>query len=153
MPGVGVEPTCLAASDLKSGASAIPPPGHAGNIYDIRETVTPGNLCLTNSNAMRYYMCLHMIATYRDKDAAKLMSRESSRRLPPNIHKTAYRKLLMLDAATTLDDLKIPPGNQLEKLSKDRVGQYSIRINDQWRICFRWHQGNAHEVEITNYHK
>ncbi|MFZ2803623.1 MAG: type II toxin-antitoxin system RelE/ParE family toxin [Patescibacteria group bacterium] len=94
-----------------------------------------------------------MISSYRDKDTAKLMSREPPRRLPPDIHRTAYRKLLMLDAATTLNDLKVPPGNHLEKLTKNRAGQHSIRINDQWRICFRWHQGNAHDVEITDYHK
>jgi len=59
---------------------------------------------------------------------------------------------LLLDAAERLDDLKIPPGNRLEKLSGDRQGQHSIRINDQWRICFRWHQGDAYDVEITDYH-
>jgi len=80
------------------------------------------------------------------------MSRELSRKFPPDIQRTALRKLLMVDAATTLNDLKIPPANQLEKLGKDRVGQYSIRINKQWRICFRWEQRNAYDVEITDYH-
>ena len=93
-----------------------------------------------------------MIISFRDKETARLMSRELSRKFPPDIQRTALRKLLMVDAATTLNDLKIPPANQLEKLGKDRVGQYSIRINKQWRICFRWEQRNAYDVEITDYH-
>jgi len=93
-----------------------------------------------------------MIISFRDKETARLMSREPSRRLPSDIQGTALRKLLMLDAAISLNDLKVPPANQLEKLGKDRTGQYSIRINKQWRICFRWQQGNAHDVEITDYH-
>ena len=64
----------------------------------------------------------------------------------------ALRKLLLLDAAEKLEDLRIPPGNQLEKLVGDRKGQYSIRINDQWRLCFRWEEGDAYEVEIVDYH-
>jgi toxin HigB-1 len=93
-----------------------------------------------------------MIIGFRDKEAAKLMSRELSSVLPPDIQRTAYRKLLMIDAATVLGDLRVPPGNRLEKLTGKRNGQHSIRINDQWRICFRWHEGNAHDVEITDYH-
>lgn len=80
------------------------------------------------------------------------MARDSSRSLPPNLHRIAYRKLLMLDAAVLLQDLKIPPGNRLERLSGKRSGQHSIRINDQWRICFRWQDGNVYEVEIVDYH-
>jgi len=64
----------------------------------------------------------------------------------------AYRKLILLDAAEKLDDLRVPPGNRLGKLSGDREGQYSIRINDQFRVCFKWHEGNAYEVEIVDYH-
>ena len=64
----------------------------------------------------------------------------------------AYRKLILLDAAEKLDDLRVPPGNRLGKLSGDREGQYSIRINDQFRVCFQWHEGNAYEVEIVDYH-
>jgi proteic killer suppression protein len=64
----------------------------------------------------------------------------------------ALRKLRMLDAAARLDDLRVPPGNRLERLRGDRAGQYSIRINDQWRICFRWHGGDVYEVEIVDYH-
>jgi proteic killer suppression protein len=66
--------------------------------------------------------------------------------------RVAYRKLVMLDSAANLSDLRVPPGNRLEALKGDRLGQYSIRINDQWRVCFAWHEGNAHEVEIVDYH-
>ena len=68
------------------------------------------------------------------------------------MQRIALRKLLMLDAAQSLQDLRVPPGNRLEKLAGERKGQYSIRINDQWRICFRWQEGNAHDVESTDYH-
>ena len=69
-----------------------------------------------------------------------------------NISRVALKKLAMLDAADRLDDLRLPPGNRLEALKADRAGQYSIRVNDQWRICFRWQSGQAHEVEIVDYH-
>jgi proteic killer suppression protein len=68
------------------------------------------------------------------------------------VHKAALRKLRMLDAATSVDDLRVPPGNRLERLRGDRAGQYSIRVNRQWRICFRWDDGDAHDVEIVDYH-
>lgn len=71
---------------------------------------------------------------------------------PNGIHQRAYRKLRMIYNAATINDLKVPPGNSLEKLKKDREGQHSIRINTQWRICFRWHNGNAYDVEIVDYH-
>jgi proteic killer suppression protein len=93
-----------------------------------------------------------MIKTFRDKDAKQLFSRHFSRRFPPSLHRVAWKKLAILDAAEQLDDLRVPPGNRLEKLSGNREGQHSIRINDQWRICFRWREGNAYEVEITDYH-
>jgi toxin HigB-1 len=75
-----------------------------------------------------------------------------STRLPQDIQQVSYRKLRMLNNAVTLDDLRIPPANRLEKLSGDRSGQYSIRINDQWRICFEWIDGDAYNVEIVDYH-
>jgi proteic killer suppression protein len=77
---------------------------------------------------------------------------ERSRRLPAQIQQVALRKLRMLNNAVTLADLRIPPANHLEKLSGDRVGQHSIRINDQWRVCFEWREGDAYNVEITDYH-
>ncbi|HAA94734.1 MAG: type II toxin-antitoxin system RelE/ParE family toxin [SAR202 cluster bacterium] len=93
-----------------------------------------------------------MIRTFRDGEAERLFNRRRSRRLPPEMQRTAQRKLAVLDAAEALDDLRAPPGNRLERLSGDRAGQYSIRINDQCRICFNWSDGNADDVEITDYH-
>jgi len=93
-----------------------------------------------------------MIKTFHDKDTEGIFARRFSKRFPTDLHKTAWRKLAVLDAAERLDDLHVPPGNRLEKLSGDRAGQYSIRINDQWRICFQWREGNTYEVEITDYH-
>jgi len=93
-----------------------------------------------------------VIRSWADADAEKLFYRQRSRRLPPDLQRAALRKLLMLDAATTLDDLRVPPANRLEKLKGNREGQYSIRINDQWRVCFTWREGNAHDVEIVDYH-
>jgi proteic killer suppression protein len=93
-----------------------------------------------------------MIKSFASKETEKLFNRQISRRLPQDIQQVARRKLAMLDAAETLQDLRVPPSNRLEKLSGDRKGQYSLRINDQWRICFQWEDGNAYEVEITDYH-
>ena len=93
-----------------------------------------------------------MIQTFADKATERLFNREPAKRYPPLVQRPALRKLLMLDAAESLDDLHHPPGNRLEKLHGDRQGQYSIRINDQWRVCFRWDAGDAFEVEITDYH-
>ncbi|HEY67495.1 MAG TPA: type II toxin-antitoxin system RelE/ParE family toxin [Thermoflexia bacterium] len=93
-----------------------------------------------------------MIKGFRDKETERLFSRRFSRRFPPSLHRVAWRKLAMLDAAERLDDLRVPPGNRLEKLYGDREGEYSIRINDQWRICFRWSDGDAYDVEIVDYH-
>ncbi len=93
-----------------------------------------------------------MIKGFSDKEAEKIFQRHLSKKLPFNIQRTAKKKLNMLDAALSLNALKVPPGNHLEVLKNERAGQHSIRINDQWRICFRWHDGNAYEVEITDYH-
>jgi len=93
-----------------------------------------------------------VIRSFRDREAEKVFNRELSRRWSRDLQRVARRKLLMLDAAETVADLRVPPGNRLEKLSGDREGQHSIRINDQWRICFRWSEGDAHGVEIADYH-
>jgi proteic killer suppression protein len=92
-----------------------------------------------------------MIASFKGKDAETLFNDGVVTRLRA-IERQARRKLLYLNAAIKLDDLRVPPGNRLEALKGNRKGQYSIRINDQWRICFRWHEGNAHDVEIVDYH-
>lgn len=93
-----------------------------------------------------------MIRSFRDRDTQRLAGRERVKKWSPELQKIALRKLRMLDAATEVADLRIPPGNRLERLKGDRAGQYSIRINDQWRICFRWSSGDAHDVEIVDYH-
>lgn len=108
-------------------------------------------LTLDVINVTRYYH-YWMIKTFRDKDTERVYLREKSRRLSPGVQHVAQRKLVVLDAAESLDELRVPPGNRLEKLRGDRRGQYSIRINDQWRICFRWSKGNAYDVEIDDYH-
>ena len=93
-----------------------------------------------------------MIKGFGDRDTARLFNREPVRRYPADLRRVMLRKLVAVDAAEALDDLRVPPGNRLEKLKGDRAGQHSIRINDQWRICFRWKDGNAHDVEIVDYH-
>lgn len=93
-----------------------------------------------------------MIRSFRDRDTERLFRREPIKRLPKSLLRVALRKLMLLDAVNNLDDLRVPPGNRLEKLTKDRLGQHSIRINDQWRICFRWENGGAESVEIVDYH-
>jgi proteic killer suppression protein len=93
-----------------------------------------------------------MIESFRCRETASVFRRQYSRRLPRDIQVSALRKLRMLHRSRTLRDLTVPPANRLEKLSGDRDGQYSIRINEQWRICFEWCEGNARNVEIVDYH-
>ncbi|MGH6885660.1 MAG: type II toxin-antitoxin system RelE/ParE family toxin [Geminicoccales bacterium] len=93
-----------------------------------------------------------MIRSFADAETARIWSGRRSRRLPLEIQSAALRKLRMLNQARVLIDLRVPPGNRLEPLKADRRGQYGIRINRQWRICFRWQQGAAYDVEIVDYH-
>ena len=93
-----------------------------------------------------------MIKSFADKETEKIFNREFSRKRPHEIQPLAKRKLDMINAADALEDLRIPPGNRLESLHGDREGQHSIRINDQWRICFYWIDNNACDVEVTDYH-
>ena len=93
-----------------------------------------------------------MIKTFRCKETHKIFQRKFSKKLPQDIHRVVYRKLLMLDAAIDIEDLRIPPANRLEKLSGNRVGQYSIRVNKQYRLCFYWENGFALNVEMVDYH-
>ena len=94
-----------------------------------------------------------MLRSFRDKDTEAIWQRQRSRKLDTTTQRAAWRKLAMLDAAETLGDLRVPPGNRLEKLAGDRAGQYSIRINRQWRICFRWSEAGPEDVEIVDYHE
>ena len=93
-----------------------------------------------------------MIKSFSDREAEKIWNQQRSTRLPASIQQRALNKLAMLSQAAGLDDLRIPPANHLESLKGDRAGQHSIRINQQWRICFRWQDGDAFDVEITDYH-
>jgi proteic killer suppression protein len=93
-----------------------------------------------------------MIRSFRDRETERVFRREKTRKLAPDVQRIAQRKLAVLDAAESLQDLRASPGNRLEKLVGDREGQHSIRINDQWRICFRWRDGDAASVEIVDYH-
>jgi len=106
------------------------------------------NACRLMLNVI--YCC--MIRSFRDRETRRIFQRIRSRKLPNDIQQTALRKLRMLNRSTTLADLRVPPANRLEKLRGDRAGQYSIRINDQWRICFTWQNGDAYNVEIVDYH-
>jgi proteic killer suppression protein len=93
-----------------------------------------------------------VIQSFADKPTEALSLGRRAPELPPSIHKVALRKLTQLEASTTLDELRLPPGNQLEARKSDRAGQHSIRVNDQYRVCFRWNGKNAHDVEVTDYH-
>jgi len=93
-----------------------------------------------------------VIRSFASRDTERLFNRERPKRIPADIQATALRKLRQVDAAATLRFLTAPPANRLEALKGDRKGQHSIRINDQWRICFVWRDGNAHDVEIVDYH-
>jgi len=93
-----------------------------------------------------------MIRSFGDRETEKVFLREPRTKFARNVQRAGLRKLLVLDAAESLNDLRVPPGNRLEKLSGSRSGQHSIRVNDQWRVCFRWSDGDAHDVEIVDYH-
>ena len=93
-----------------------------------------------------------MILSFADRETETVWRGIRSRRFPPDLQDAALRKLRLLDAASRLDDLKVPPGNRLEALKGDRKGQHSIRINNQWRICIHWIEGGAEDVEIVDYH-
>jgi proteic killer suppression protein len=93
-----------------------------------------------------------VIKTFKDGETQKIYQRQRSQKLPSDIQQVALRKLRMINNSVSINDLRIPPANHLEKLSGDRAGQWSIRINDQWRVCFRWEGSDAYDVEIADYH-
>jgi len=133
----------------------MPPDGRAGQFETgcCWSAATPcwaAPALLDDNNVLRY--ASSVIRSFRDRETEKVFGRDRSKRLPGDVQRRAHRKLLLLDAAEAVEDLRIPPGNRLERLSGDRVGQYSIRVNEQWRICFRWERGDAYDVEITDYH-
>jgi len=93
-----------------------------------------------------------VIRGFKDPETEKLFRREKSRAVPSDLQRVALRKLVQLDAADTLDELRVPPGNRLEALRGDRKGQHSLWVNQRWRVCFVWRDGDAHDVEIVDYH-
>jgi proteic killer suppression protein len=109
-----------------------------------------GSRALDNCHVTRYNA--RMIQTFADRETQQLFLTGVSRRLPPDLAKRALRRLEYIHLANDLSDLKVPPSNRLHALTGDRDGQYSISINDQWRICFRWIDDDAYDVEITDYH-
>ncbi len=107
-------------------------------------------IILDNTNELRYYK--YMIKSYADKLTEAFLNQKNSRKLPSQISKRALMRLVQIDNATGLNDLRIPSSNHLKSLQGDRKGQYSIRINNQWRICFKFENGNAFDVKIVDYH-
>jgi len=93
-----------------------------------------------------------VIKSFGDRDTERLFAREPVRRFPAELRRAMLRKLVAVDAAEALDDLRVPPGNRLEKLRGDRAAQYSIRVNDQWRVCFAWRDSDAYDLSIVDYH-
>ena len=105
---------------------------------------------IDNNNATRYYF--YMIRSFADSDTEKVWKQQWIKRVPREIQQIAFRKLIMIHRSVNLSDLMIPPGNRLEKLTGNREGQLSIRINRRYRICFTWHNSDAYDVEIVDYH-
>lgn len=93
-----------------------------------------------------------MIKSFADRETERLFAREPVRRFLADLRRVMLRKLVAVDAAEALEELRVPPSNRLEKLRGDRAGQYSIRVNEQWRVCFRWSAGDAYDVAIVDYH-
>jgi proteic killer suppression protein len=105
---------------------------------------------LAVSIGSRYYH--QVIHSFRGKDAEAIWGRRYVKRLSPELAKLTYNKLALINAAESINDLRVPPGNRLEKLAGDRAGQHSVRVNDQWRVCFTWNAGGASDVELVDYH-
>lgn len=126
-------------------------PGDAGPVQ-LRVTAGGNRRPCLIHDVMRYRLVVVMIENFKCKETEKIFARQFSQKLPTDIQQVAFRKLRMLNRSSSIGDLRIPPANRLEMLSGNRKGQHSIRINQQWRICFRWKDGNAYNVEIVDYH-
>ena len=135
----------MASIDVNSTTS-----GKRANVVFRRRQAESMQICNVTHHVMRYHMI--MIKTFADKETEAVFSDEKSRIVPPDLLKRARRKLFAIDAAKTPEDLRMPPGNRLHQLHGDRAGQYSISVNDQWRICFTFEGGDAFNVELCDYH-
>jgi toxin HigB-1 len=111
-----------------------------------------GSAASDDLTSVPFFGTCEMIRTFRDKLTEALGAGKSPKRVPRDVAERAVRRLFLLDTVTRLEDLRVPPGNRLEALGGDRLGQHSIRINDQWRICFVWRDGDAYDVEFVDYH-
>jgi len=132
------------------GRRLAPRHGHVGD-FGIRSRLRPHrHITCCVHNAIRYTSLV--LQSFGDSDTEPVWRRTSVKRFHRDLQRVALRKLVILDAADNLTDLRVPPGNRLERLSGTRAGQHSIRINDQWRICFRWTKAGPEEVTITDYH-
>ena len=132
------------------GPPAADVSGHRWSCGTVRYFPAELSLRLDVTNGLRY--ALEVLRSLRDKETEAVWRRQPARKCDANTQRIALRKLLILDAADTLGDLRVPPGNRLEKLKGDRAGSYSIRVNQQWRICFRWSPAGPEEIEIVDYH-
>ena len=119
-------------------------------LIDSEHLPQPMSVVVDTNSTLHYYPSV--IRSYRDRDTQAVAERRSVRSFPGHIQRRAQKKLMIINNATDLNDLRVPPGNRFEALSGDRDGQYSVRINDQWRICFVWYEGDAYQVEIVDYH-
>ena len=126
------------------------PSVEAGRARVLRSLAAFAHGGMSAYDVMRYSGCV--IRSFRDPATERLWSRQRVKSIDPRIERVALRKLVMLDAAEILDDLRVPPGNRLEALRGDRAGQHSIRINQQWRVCFTWTDAGPADVEIVDYH-
>lgn len=150
------EPGGLATADSGSSSSEADLLRGAGERQRAHRAPRRGRVAwlirrLEHYNAMRYSESV--IRSFRSRETERIWRGEVSRRLPSEIQAPARRKLRMLNNAQTVHDLRVPPGNRLESLKGDRAGQFSIRINQRWRICFEWQDDDAHAVEIVDYHR
>jgi len=125
-------------------------PGSTSKSERLSRSTAPNEEHLTAINIM--FIVYPVIQTFADSETERFYTAGKSRRMPPEIRKRAAMRLLQLNAATQIEDLRLPPSNRLEQLHGDRAGQWSMRINDQWRVCFRFKNGDASEVEIVDYH-
>jgi proteic killer suppression protein len=140
--GLNFEASSVKNLDRKSWSAAL-----LNSMFDRFATI----LTLDNINGKRYYS-RQMIRSFADRGTLRVFQRLRAKHFSADLQRTAYRKLLLIDTAGSIHDLRVPPGNRLEKIAGKREGQYSIRINEQWRICFAWKSNDAFNVEITDYH-
>lgn len=145
----GRRPPLTKPGTWTSSMLALPDASAGGEVGQARRAAPPVDPW-TRHNATRYASMV--IRSFGNTMTERLWSRERTKKLDPRIERSALRKLVMVDAAETLDDLRVPPGNRLEALRGDRTGQHSIRINQQWRVCFTWTTAGPENVEIVDYH-